>query len=80
MPDNDSEPIARASATEYTIRVEGVLDQTWSIWFDGMRISRGPGETTDISGPVADQAALHGVIRKIRDLGVCLISLQRRNQ
>lgn len=65
---------------EYTIVVAGVLDPSWSSWFDGMSVSHRDEETTVISGRVTDQAALHRVIRKIRDLGAILISLQRSEQ
>ncbi len=63
----------------YEIRVKGVLDGRWSEWFDGMTISsRANGETT-LSGPVADQAALHGLLARVRDLGVSLVSVRRRD-
>jgi hypothetical protein len=62
----------------YEIRIEGVLDARWSAWFDGLRISAdADGETTTISGPVRDQAALHGLLSKIRDLGLPLIAVRR---
>lgn len=60
----------------YEIRVAGVLDGRWSDWFDGLEIS-GQGEETVICGLVADQPALHGQLIKIRDLGLCLISVRR---
>jgi hypothetical protein len=60
----------------YEIRVEGVLDDRWAAWFDGLQIS-GQGDQTVISGLLADQAALHGVLTKVRDLGLCLISVRR---
>ena len=61
----------------YEIRVEGELDQRWSAWFDGLRIGTEPGGVTVLSGPVADQAALHGVLEKIRDLALPLVSVRR---
>lgn len=61
----------------YEIRVEGVLDQRWSGWFNGMQIASPPGGDTVIAGPVADQAALHGLLTKIRDLNLPLISVRR---
>jgi hypothetical protein len=62
--------------TIYTIRVRGLLDPSWSAWFPGLQIyTDGPDESV-IVGPVADQAALHGVLTKIRDLGLPLLSLQ----
>jgi hypothetical protein len=59
----------------YEIRVKGHLDARWAPWFDGLAMSRGNDGTTIIRGPVADQAALHGVLQKIRDLGLPLISV-----
>jgi hypothetical protein len=61
---------------QYEIRVAGVLDGRWAAWFDGLQIS-GQGEETVICGLVADQPALHGVLTKVRDLGLCLISVRR---
>jgi len=60
----------------YEIRVAEVLDDRWAAWFDGMQIS-GQGEETVICGLLADQAALHGLLAKVRDLGLCLISVRR---
>ena len=61
---------------QYEIRVAGVLDGRWAAWFDGLRISV-EGEETIIRGLVADQPALHGLLTKVRDLGLCLISVRR---
>jgi hypothetical protein len=61
----------------YEIRIEGLLDQRWSAWFDGLQITCQPGGVTVIVGPVADQAALHGLLAKVRDLGLALISVRR---
>ena len=64
--------------TGYAIRVHGALDPGWSTWFEGMDVrSDRPGETV-IAGPVADQAALHGLLEKIRDLGLSIISVHER--
>jgi len=63
-------------AAHYEIRVEGTLDCCWEDWFDGFRVRNERSETV-LSGPLIDQAALHGVLAKIRDLGLCLISAQR---
>lgn len=54
----------------------GVLDGRWAAWFDGLEIS-GHGEETVVCGLVADQSALHGLLIKIGDLGLCLISVRR---
>jgi len=59
----------------YEIRVKGHLDARWTAWFDGLTLTHGSDGTTIIHGPVADQAALHGLLQKIRDLGLPLISV-----
>ena len=66
---------ASGRRAHYEIRVEGVLDSQWAAWFDGLQVSD-DGEETVISGLLADQPALHGVLAKIRDLGLCLISVR----
>jgi len=60
----------------YEIRVEGILGERWTGWFEGLQVRSEAGETI-ISGPVTDQPALHGVLVKVRDLGMCLISVRR---
>ena len=67
----------RERPVDYEIRVEGVLDQRWSAWFDGLQITSQPDGVTVIAGPVADQAALHGLLAKVRDLGLPLLSVDR---
>ena len=67
---------ASGGRAHYEIRVDGVLDSRWAAWFDGLQISD-DGEETVISGLLADQPALHGLLAKIRDLGLCLISVRR---
>ena len=62
--------------SRYEIRVQGVLDGRWTAWFEGMQLL-GDGSQTIISGPLADQAALHGVLNKLCDLGLVLISVRR---
>jgi hypothetical protein len=59
----------------YEIRVKGVLDSGWAAWFDGLRVTKDNGGETIIAGPVADQAALHGLLAKIRDLGLELLAV-----
>ena len=59
----------------YEIRVQGRLADRWATWFDGLAIRPEPDGTTVLCGPVADQAALHGVLLRLRDLGVPLLSL-----
>ena len=60
----------------YQIRVKERLDQSWSSWFDNMNLTLEHGGTT-ISGAVADQAALHGLLAKVRDLGLTLMDVRR---
>ncbi len=59
----------------YEIRITGHLDDRWSDWFDGARISRESDGTTLIRAEVADQAALHGLLQKVRDVGLPLTSV-----
>lgn len=59
----------------YEIRLKGHLDAQWATWFDGLNITLEEDGTTLLSGPVADQAALHGLLRKVRDLGMPLVSV-----
>jgi hypothetical protein len=61
--------------SRYEIRVRGILDQRWTAWFEDLHVSS-DGEETVICGPVADQAALHGLLTKVRDLGLFLISVR----
>lgn len=61
----------------YQITVKGHLNPNWANWFDGLTITPLPNGTTTISGPVVDQAALYGLLRKVRDLGVPLLSVTR---
>jgi hypothetical protein len=62
-------------ADRYEIHVRGRLDQRWASWFDGMTVSTDADGTTMIRGPVADQAALHGLLARLRDLGLPLLSV-----
>ena len=63
----------------YEIRLKGHLDDRWADWFEGVTISlEGNGDTL-LTGPVIDQAALHGLLRRVRDLGMPLLSVKRVN-
>jgi hypothetical protein len=61
--------------TGYTLRVDGRLDNRWSPWFDNLTLTHRGDGTTSLTGPVRDQAQLHGLLTKIRDLGLTLISV-----
>lgn len=60
----------------YELRIQGHLDEHWSTWFVGMALSRRDDGSTSLRGWVADQAALHGHLAKVRDLGATLISVE----
>lgn len=59
----------------YEIRLQGRLEQRWTSWFDGMTLTTQADGSTTLRGPVIDQAALHGILQRLRDLGVPLISV-----
>src|SRR3954449_2245945 len=59
----------------YEVRVKGHLDPRWAAWFDGMTLTNESEGTTDIHGPVVDQAALHGLLQKLQDVGLTLVSV-----
>lgn len=59
----------------YEIRLQGRLDERWAAWFDGMTLEPAPDGVTVLRGRLVDQAALHGVLARLRDLGVPLISV-----
>ena len=61
----------------YEIRVNGVLGSGWSAWFDGLQVSSDERGQTSIAGWVPDQAALHGLLAKVRDLGLELLEVRR---
>ena len=75
---NEGEPRLDADhPTVYAIRIQGHLGRELADWFAGFSATAEADGTTRLVGPVADQAALHGVLRKIRDLGLTLISIAR---
>ena len=65
-----------ASSVGYEIRVEGILDQRWTAWFEGLEIDSDHSQTV-ISGRLADQAALHGLLNRVCDLGLVIVSVRR---
>jgi hypothetical protein len=71
-PVGDETPVER-----YEIRVGGRLSARWAAWFDGFTLTNEDDGTTLITGPIVDQAALHGLLQKLRDLGTPLLSLAR---
>jgi hypothetical protein len=73
----DSSAAGRRAKACYLIRVRGTLDPRWSAWFDGLTIVNDEGGTTMLSGEFTDQAALFGLISRIRDLGLELLSVAR---
>jgi hypothetical protein len=61
--------------SRYEIRVKGILDGRWTAWFEDLQVTS-DGEETVIAGTLADQGALHGLLTKVRDLGLFLISVR----
>jgi hypothetical protein len=69
-------PAGRPDAPpSYEIRLRGLLGPRWAAWFDGMTVTTTEDGTTALRGPVTDQAALHGLLQKVRDLGLPLLSV-----
>jgi hypothetical protein len=66
----------RHEAGRYEIRLRGRLDTRWATWFDGLSLTHEGDGTTVIHGHVADQAALHGLLQKVRDIGLPLVSVR----
>jgi hypothetical protein len=77
MTDRRTPPLHRPEAGRYEIRLTGHLDAHWTAWFDGLTVSHDIDGTTVMTGPIADQAALHGVLQRVRDLGLPLVSVVR---
>ena len=76
-PHGTTESAGSRGGDWYEIRVQGRLDDRWAAWFDGLNLSRTDDGTTVLRGPVIDQTALHGLLHKLRDLGVPLVSVTR---
>ena len=70
-----SETMSANEAGRYEIRIKGHLDSRWAAWFDGLNLTNASDGTTVIHGLVADQSALHGLLQKVRDVGLPLISV-----
>jgi len=75
-----NKPNSKTSSNQspvYQIRIVGHLAPQWTDWFEGLTITLEKDGATLLTGPVADQAALHGLFKKIRDLGIVLVSVNR---
>jgi hypothetical protein len=77
MTDQRTPTPDRPEAGRYEIRLTGRLDAHWAAWFDGLTVSHESDGTTVIRGAIADQAALHGLLQRVRDLGLPLVSVTR---
>ncbi len=81
MIENSRPHTQNSMPADYQIRLQGKLDETWSAWFDDMRVSLERDEegqpVTILTGCVIDQPALHGLLSRIRDLGLMIVSIQR---
>jgi hypothetical protein len=77
MSSEQDQKTALTQSMIYQIRVEGYLDPQWSDWFEGLSITLENNGATLLTGPVVDQAALYGLLRKVRDLGMPLLSVIR---
>jgi hypothetical protein len=74
MPSNRNPKTDPDQPMIYQFRIKGHLGRQWTDWFDGLTITQEDNGDTLLTGPVVDQAALHGLLRKVRDLGMPLIS------
>lgn len=79
MPDKRNPKIDTSQPAVYQIRLGGHLDGQWTDWFEGLTIMPQNNGETLLTGPVVDQAALYGLLRKVRDLGIPLLSVMRLN-
>ncbi len=77
MPATDKLPRRCCELQRYEIRVQGHLDSRWATWLHGLTLTREPDGTTTLMGGLVDQAALHGLLSRIRDLGLPIISMRR---
>lgn len=65
-----------SATARYRIRIRGQLDPAWSSWFDGLSVTPADDGTTELAGPVIDQAALYGLLARLRDLGATLLLVE----
>lgn len=75
MSEGHAMPRGLGGLDRYEIRLQGQLDDSWSDWFEGFTLANEGDGTTTLTGPVIDQAALHGLLRRVGNLGVTLISV-----
>lgn len=79
MTESPTPTSKRPVPLQYDIRLAGHLDERWIAWFDGLTIRHDADGTTMLTVAVADQAALHGALQRVRDVGLSLISITRTN-
>ena len=77
MGTTDAAPQDQDMPGRYEIRLQGHLDDRWAAWFDGLTLTRDDDGTTLLAGSVVDQAALYGVLRRVRDLGLPLVAVSQ---
>ena len=77
MSTERNQPTNCGKAVIYQIRLQGQLGKAWADWFEGLTITALENEETLLTGPVVDQAALHGLLKKVRDLGMPLLAVTR---
>jgi hypothetical protein len=77
MPNNPDPKTYPGQSMVYQIRIDSHLGQQWMDWFEGMAITLEEEDETLLTGPVIDQATLHGLLKKVRDLGMPLVSVNR---
>lgn len=77
MPSKSDSTMDSSESVVYQIRIKGHLGPGWTDWFEGLTVTLEENGDTLLSGPVIDQAALHGLLRKVRDLGMPLLSVRR---
>jgi hypothetical protein len=80
MSESHTASDTRRELGQYEIRLKGHLEARWAAWFDGLTMTQESDGTTVLSGSVVDQAALHGLLGKVRDLGLPLIAVNRRRE